>query len=155
MEDLILVKHAAGAPGLRMLGLGPNLLPHRGIDKLKSLLEENSSWSKNRKKKDLKIMLSRSLVIVSAWTESKLIGFGRATSDEIYRTVLWDIVVDGEYRKNGVGKRIILTILNNKYISKTEKIYLMTTNCERFYSKMGFELEKSQNLMILDKNSID
>ena len=93
MKDLLLVKHASGAPGLRLFGIGPYLLPQMGILKLQRLLDRNTSWAASRKKNDIKKMLSKSDVIVSAWQENNLIGFGRATSDKVFRAVLWDIVL--------------------------------------------------------------
>tara|TARA_B100000902_G_C26886872_1_gene705395 strand:+ start:84 stop:545 length:462 start_codon:yes stop_codon:yes gene_type:complete len=152
MNDLIIVKHASGAPGLRLFGLGPNFIPKQGLIKLKSLLEQNASWAKNRNINDLKYMLSNSTVVVSLWEKSALLGFGRATSDRIYRSVLWDIVVDSKYHNLGLGKVIVKTILDNNLISNTEKIYLMTTNCKNFYSKMGFANQENQTLMAFIKD---
>tara|TARA_Y100001968_G_scaffold289958_1_gene293364 strand:+ start:1177 stop:1638 length:462 start_codon:yes stop_codon:yes gene_type:complete len=149
MEDLFLVKHATGAPGLRLLGLGPMLLPQRGIKKLKSFLDRNTTWAKRRRNQEIKKMLSYSAAIVSVWKKNQLIGFGRATSDGIYRAVLWDIVVEKKYQKYGIGKLIVTSILENNVIANVEKIYIMTTNCEIFYLKMGFETERDQTLMML------
>ncbi len=147
MDDFILVKHAQGAPGFRLLGLGPKLWPQNGVRQLIHLLHENTPWAKTRSLKDTKIMLSKSTVIVSVWKKKNLIGFGRATSDESFRAVLWDIVVDQNYQKLGLGRKIVLAILENSQVSSAERIYLMTTNCETFYTKMGFKLETFQNLM--------
>ena len=154
MKDLLLVKHASGAPGLRLFGIGPSLLPQMGILKLQRLLNRNTSWAANRKKNDIKKMLSKSDVIVSAWKENNLIGFGRASSDQVFRSVLWDVVVEEKYQRFGVGKLIINTLLTNKVISQAERIYVMTTHFENFYSKMGFEVEKTQKLMILKKSKV-
>ncbi len=154
MKELILVKHASGAPGLRLFCIGPSLLPQMGILKLQRLLNRNTSWAANRNKNDIRKMLSKSDVIVSAWKENDLIGFGRATSDQVFRSVLWDVVVEKTYQRFGIGKLIINTLLTNKVISKAERIYVMTTHFEDFYSKMGFEVEKTQKLMILKKSKI-
>ncbi len=149
MNELLLVKHAYGSPGLRYLGLGPKFYPVRGIKKLQNLLNKNALWAKSRSIKDIKKMLSKSSVVVSLWEGNNLIGFGRATSDEIYRAVLWDIIVDKNYTNSGFGKTIVNAILKNKKIIKSERIYLMTTNCDKFYSKVGFKVETNQKLMTL------
>ena len=151
MKDLTLVKHAKGAPGLSVFGLGPMLLPQRGIIKLKSFLDRNTLWAKSRRNQEIKKMLSNSVAIVSVWKNNQIVGFGRATSDGIYRAVLWDIVVEKKYQKYGIGKLIVNSILENNLIVKVEKIYIMTTNCERFYLSMGFKTERDQTLMILKK----
>ena len=93
MSRIKLVTHAPGAPGLRFFGLGPNLMPMKGIYKLQHLLENHSFWAKGRSISNLKKLLGQSTVVVSLWRNKRMIGFGRATSDGIYRAVLWDIVV--------------------------------------------------------------
>ena len=153
MKDLILVQHASGAPGLRFLGMGPRFIPKRGIRKLQVLLDRNTSWATKRTEDNIRIMLSKSDAIVSVWKGNKLIGFGRATSDRIYRAVLWDIVVEKSYQRSGVGKLIVTSLISNRLIANAEKIYLMTTEFANFYKRMGFQLEKNQNLMILLKNN--
>ena len=152
MKDFILINHRPGAPGLRIFGLGPKLMPRKGIQKLQVLLDENTSWANQRNTNDIKLMLSQSDVVISVWKDKKLIGFGRASSDQVYRAVLWDIVVDKNHQKLGIGKKIIKSLLSSQLISKVEKIYIMTTKLEEFYSKMGFQLEKNQKLMFLNSN---
>tara|TARA_Y100001968_G_C19064796_1_gene575475 strand:+ start:90 stop:557 length:468 start_codon:yes stop_codon:yes gene_type:complete len=154
MNKVTLVKHASGAPGLKYLGLGPSFSPVNGIKKLQHLLNNNTLWAHSRSYKDIRKMLNRSSVVVSIWKGSKLIGFGRATSDGIFRAVLWDIVVDNEYQNSGFGKIIVKALLENPLILKTERVYIMTTNCGEFYTKMGFEIEGSQTLMRL-KNYVN
>ena len=147
MNDLIVLNHAAGSPGLRLMGLGPQLTPLRGLIKLQKLLNENTSWARARNTKQIKNMLSNSQVIISVWKNKNLIGFGRATSDSTFRAVLWDIVVEKNHQHLGIGSRIINSILYHPRIKNVEKIYTMTTHCEEFYSKMGFRKEKNQILM--------
>tara|TARA_B100000579_G_scaffold355182_1_gene310425 strand:- start:205 stop:666 length:462 start_codon:yes stop_codon:yes gene_type:complete len=152
MNKLILVKHLSGAPGLRFFGLGPKFSPIQGLKQLQYLLNSNTLWAKNRTIKDIKKMLSRSTVVVTLWTGKNLIGFGRATSDEIFRAVLWDIVVDKNHQNLGFGKTIVKSILDNNLILKAERVYIMTTNCDEFYSKVGFQVERNQKLMILNQD---
>ena len=151
MKNFNLIQHASGAPGLRIFGLGPKYIPQNGIKKLQTLFDENTSWASERNKNDIKKMLSRSDVVVSVWKDTKLIGFGRATTDKVYRAVLWDIVVDKKHQKFGIGKNIVKSLLSNQLILNVEKVYLMTTNFGKFYSKMGFKFEENQNLMFLEK----
>ena len=97
-------------------------------------------------------MLFYSTVVVSLWHHNKLIGFGRATSDLVFRAVLWDVVIDSKHQGLGMGKLIIEAILKNKNIRSVEKIYLMTTNSSEFYKQLGFNINKKQSLLILNKN---
>ena len=147
-RELILIKHFKGAPGLRFFGIGPNLLPCNGLFKLKILLDKNTSWAKNREIKDLKTCLANSDVIVSLWSNNKILGFGRALSDGVYRSVLWDIVIDHNHQGKGYGKLIVNSLLESKRIKESDKIYLMTTNQKDFYYQLGFNEVFSQNLLI-------
>jgi len=147
-RNIILIKHFKGAPGLRLFGIGPNFLPCRGLYKLKVLLDKNTSWAKNRRIKDLKNCLANSDVIVSIWSNNKILGFGRGLSDGTYRSVLWDIVIDHNHQGKGYGKLIVNALLESRRIKQSEKIYLMTSNQKEFYSQIGFEEVFSQNLLI-------
>ena len=147
-KGIKLVKHLKGAPGLRFYGIGPNFLPCNGLCKLKVLLDQNTSWAKNRKIKDLKNCLANSDVIVSLWSNNKILGFGRALSDGVYRSVLWDIVIDHNHQGKGYGKLIVNSLLESKRIKESDKIYLMTTNQKDFYYQLGFNEVFSQNLLI-------
>ena len=154
MSEISIINHAPGAPGLRYLGLGPKRLPINGIGKLQALLNENTFWAKERKTSELKIMLAHSIAIVSIWRKDRLIGFGRATSDHIYRAVLWDIVIANDMQGLGLGKIVLKSILSSKYIKKIQKVYLMTTYGSEFYEQLGFKINSNQSLMLLDKNQL-
>ena len=148
MKPVFLIKHSKGALGLRLFGLGPNLKPTKGLNKLQKFLHRNAFWAKNRKIKDLKKCLANSDVIVSIWSNNEPVGFGRALSDGIYRGVLWDIVIDQDHQGKGYGKMIVKSILESKKIKYTKKIYLMTTNKKLFYSQVDFKEVSSQNLLV-------
>ena len=148
MKEISLVSHSKGALGLRVLGLGPNLKPTNGLKKLQKLLDKNAFWAKNRSIDDLKKCLSNSDVIVSLWVGNEIVGFGRALSDGIYRGVVWDIVIDQNHQGKGFGTLIIKKLLSSKKIKNTKKLYLMTTNKKKFYSKYDFKEVTSQELLI-------
>ena len=50
--------------------------------------------------------------MVSLWRGKRLVGFGRATSDGCSRAVLWDIVVAGDLKGHGLGRRVIDELLH-------------------------------------------
>ena len=148
MKEISLIEHSKGAIGLRLFGLGPNLRPNKGLLKLQHFFNRNAFWAKGRTINDLKKCLANSDVIISIWRDNKIVGFGRALSDGVYRGVLWDIVIDKDHQGNGYGKLIIKKLLNSKKIKNTQKIYLMTTNKKLFYCQEDFEEVTSQNLLV-------
>ena len=148
MKEISLINHSKGALGLRVLGLGPNLRPTNGLNKLQRLLDRNAFWAKSRTINDLKKCLANSDVIVSLWVGNEIVGFGRALTDGIYRGVLWDIVIDQHHQGKGFGSLIVKNLLSSKKIRNTKKIYLMTTNKKKFYSQFNFNEITSQDLLI-------
>ena len=149
LNSIQIIKHFPGAPGLMILGMGPKGRLVKGLQKLKKLLDEETFWANGRDYRSLRTMLFNSTEIISIWEGDCLIGFGRATSDKIYRAVLWDIVVKSEFKGVGLGKLIVENLINQKSIKNVEKIYLMTTKKRSFYTKLGFKKENQQELMIL------
>ena len=149
MKDISLIKHASSAPGLRLFGLGPSFKPVKGLKKLQVLFNQNTLWAKDRTLDQIKRMLANSNVIITIWYKNNLVGFGRATTDQVYRAVLWDIVVSQNVQRVGLGKIIVEELLKDKKINSAEKIYLMTTDSQDFYTQLGFKVNNNQILMML------
>ena len=150
MKDISLIKHASSAPGLRLLGLGPAFKPMKGLEKLQILFNKNTLWAQDRNLDQIKKMLANSNVIITIWKKNNLVGFGRATTDQVYRAVLWDIVVSKDLQRVGLGKIIVDELLKDKKINSAEKIYLMTTDSKDFYTQLGFKVNIKQSLMVLN-----
>ena len=148
MARIQLVRHASGAPGLRWLGLGPDLKPSRSLLKLKHLLDKHAFWARGRSHRELREMLAGSTVVISLWRGKRMIGFGRATSDGIYRAMLWDIVVVGDLQGCGLGRQVVAALLASSAIRGVERVYLMTTNGSVFYKQLGFRNVNNQHLLI-------
>tara|TARA_B100000214_G_C23872796_1_gene583473 strand:+ start:486 stop:947 length:462 start_codon:yes stop_codon:yes gene_type:complete len=148
MEGISIIKHCKGSLGLRYFGLGPYMTPSRGLKKLGNLLNKETFWASNRNCKCLKIMLANSTEVISVWRKGEMIGFGRATSDKIYRAVLWDIVVASNFQGHGLGRIIVEELLKKSSLKSVEKIYLMTTNCLKFYENLNFGQIASQSLLL-------
>jgi N-acetylglutamate synthase-like GNAT family acetyltransferase len=93
-------------------------------------------------------MLAGSQAVVSAWEHSKLVGFGRANSDGVFRAVLWDVVVAGSHQGQGLGRRLVRALLEAPALQGVERVYVMTTQSSGFYTQLGFTLMESQHLMV-------
>ena len=135
-----LIRHRRGAWRLRR---APGQL-----QQLQRLLDAHSFWASGRSKRELSRMLTRSQAVISAWQGSRLVGFGRATSDGVLRAVLWDVVVAGEHQGRGLGRRIVEALLQEPALQGVERTYLMTTNSAGFYEQLGFTAVENQRLML-------
>jgi ribosomal protein S18 acetylase RimI-like enzyme len=115
---------------------------------LQALLNKSAFWAVDRTIEDLKIALDRSEPVVSAWDEDKLIGFARATSDGIYRATIWDVVIDSDYQRLGLGRKLVETVLAHNCMQRVEKIYLTTTHQQSFYERLGFVVNTSTTMRL-------
>jgi ribosomal protein S18 acetylase RimI-like enzyme len=151
LTSVRIVCHGRSAPALR-LGLDPALRPARAMEQLQHLLNSNAFWGQGRSPDDLRRMVRNSAVCVTAWRGQQLIGFGRATSDGVFRGTIWDVVVDAASSGQGIGKAVVETLLGSPALNTCERIYLMTTNSAEFYKKLGFQQPPAQVLMLKEKS---
>ena len=143
-RSIQLIHHRHGGMRLR--------LARGSLAQLQALLNGHSFWARGRSKRELKQMLKRSDAVVSAWKDTKLIGFGRATSDWVFRATLWDVVVAEDWQGQGVGRRVVESLLKDQALTGVERIYLMTTNSCGFYEQLGFKVKLNQQLMLLTES---
>ena len=119
---------------------------------LQELFNLAAFWAKGRSIKDWSIALANSEPVISVWDRELLIGFARATSDGIYRATIWDVVIHPDYLGNGLGSKLVETVLSHPRMQKVERVYLMTTHQEEFYKKIGFQVNNTTT-MVLDNHS--
>ena len=72
----------------------------------------------------------------------------------IFKQVFYFVTLTKTALRSITEKVTILPYGNskNKNIQSVEKIYLMTTNSSEFYKQLGFNINKKQSLLILNKN---
>jgi ribosomal protein S18 acetylase RimI-like enzyme len=119
------------------------------LGQLRQLFDSHSFWAQNRSRVALARMLLGSCSVVSAWHDGRLVGIGRATSDGVFRAVLWDVVVAADYQGHGLGRRIVQALIASPAVASAERVYLMTTNSGGFYQRLGFTGDHGQQLLVL------
>ena len=137
---IVVIRHGSGALRLR-------LWPGR-VQQLRRLLDQDSFWGQGRSVVQLRRMLAASQASVSLWDGPRLVGFGRASSDWVFRAVLWDVVVAESHRNLGLGRRVVEELLHCAAVRGVERVYLMTTNSEGFYRHLGFDASHRQHLLV-------
>ena len=123
---------------------------HADIDlyQLQELFNLTAFWAKGRSIKDWGIAIVNSEPVISIWDRELLIGFARATSDGIYRATIWDVVIHPDYQGNGLGSKLVETVLSHPRMQKVERVYLMTTHQQKFYEKIGFQVNKTTTMVL-------
>ncbi|MBD2138418.1 GNAT family N-acetyltransferase [Anabaena sp. FACHB-1237] len=122
---------------------------------LQELFNITAFWAKERSIEDLAIAIANSEPVISVWDKERLIGFARATSDGIYRATIWDVVIHPQYQGNGLGTKLVETVLSHPRVQKVERVYLMTTHQQEFYKKIGFEVNHTTTMVVYNQSELD
>jgi len=88
------------------------------------------------------IALKNSLFIVSLWDKDKLIGLGRIVGDQGITYVVTDIMVDPEYQRKGIGKKIMKEIDSYLEQNTDQEAYvclIANKPADKLYSQFWFE----------------
>ena len=100
-------------------------------------LLEQTDWANRRGPLDLQQMLDRSQLTLGVWDEDHLIGFARVISDDRYRALIDDVVVDSAYRGQGIASKML-----DKLLKRMQHIETIMLDCapelEEFYGRFGF-----------------
>ncbi len=101
-----------------------------------SELYEHVGWSRPLNEKELREVLEAGPA-VGAWDGERLVGFVRALSDGHLAAYVEDVMVHKDYRRGGVGERIMSRLLEE--IKQSANVSLF---CERpvarFYERNSF-----------------
>lgn len=82
-------------------------------------------------------MYDNSNLVISAWDDEKLVGVVRAITDSVWYTFLADLAVDPEYKKLGIGRKLI-ELIKAKVGEQTCIILLSVPTAMEYYPKVGF-----------------
>jgi ribosomal protein S18 acetylase RimI-like enzyme len=89
---------------------------------------------------DLIKAIANSWHTVSVYVHDKLVGFGRVNTDGIMHAMIYEVIVDPDYRRNGFGTRIVDTLVNKCLEANIHDIQLFCApGYQSFYEKCGFK----------------
>lgn len=123
------------------------------LHQLQKLFDVSAFWAQDRSLEDLNIAINNSNPVITVWDQQKLIGFARAISDGIYRATIWDVIIHPEYQGSGLGSKLVETVLSHPCIHRVERIYLMTTHQQRFYQRIGFQLNSTSTMVLYNQSN--
>ncbi|BCZ48102.1 N-acetyltransferase [Clostridium gelidum] len=99
----------------------------------------NSFWSPEIKIHEVKKGAINSALIVGAFVnDTEQIGYGRVISDKTRFAYITDVYIDVNFRKKGIGQKIINYILNNQKLEDVYQWLLITKDAHGVYNKVGF-----------------
>ena len=104
-------------------------------------LFETTAW--NRKygvtAVDLERAIANSWTVCCAYNKDELVGFGRVISDGILYAMIYDMIVATEFRKKGIGSRILEELVEQCREAGIREVQLFSAEGKKsFYEKRGF-----------------
>ena len=101
-------------------------------------LFKQTGWANARDPLEIQQMLDRSHFTLGVWDEDHLIGFSRVITDDRYRALIDDVVVDSAYRGQGIASEML-----DKMLKRMQHIEIVMLDCaselEGFYGRFGFK----------------
>jgi ribosomal protein S18 acetylase RimI-like enzyme len=103
---------------------------------------------------ELLTAIERSWYSISAYSEDRLIGYGRIISDGIHHAFIIDLIVSPSCQGNGIGSELLKKLIQKCTQHNIRDIQLFSAkNKFEFYEKYGFQkrLEDSPGMQFVYK----
>jgi GNAT superfamily N-acetyltransferase len=98
-------------------------------------------WTKGRKKADVERLIANA-GLVFAFIDplnEELVAFARATTDGVYKAMLFDIIIKDSWRNTGLGRLLMDTIMEDPVLSQvTHRELYCLEDMLPFYERWGF-----------------
>ncbi|MCY3866730.1 MAG: GNAT family N-acetyltransferase [Chloroflexi bacterium] len=108
-------------------------------------LFKQTGWANTRNPLDVQQMLDRCHFTLGVWDEDQLIGFSRVITDDRYRALIDDVVVDSAYRGQGIASEML-----DKMLKRMQHIETIMLDCapelESFYGRFGFKAKDCSSM---------
>jgi N-acetylglutamate synthase-like GNAT family acetyltransferase len=108
------------------------------VDFIFNFLNTQSYWAKGISKEKLQTAIQES-VCFGVYHEQQQIGFARVISDKSTFAYLADVFIIPAYRKQGLSKWLVQTILAYADFKDLRRWLLATADAHELYKKFGFE----------------
>ncbi|MDL2298292.1 GNAT family N-acetyltransferase [Synergistaceae bacterium OttesenSCG-928-D05] len=82
-----------------------------------------------------------SQIVRFVYDGDKLIAIGRALTDFISQSSIYDVAVSPDYQKGGIGRQLVESLMQE--CDGTNILMCVYPGCEVFYKKFGFRLLKT------------
>ncbi|WP_410769485.1 GNAT family N-acetyltransferase [Fontibacillus sp. BL9] len=110
-------------------------------------------WSDGRETSEMlkyfNLPFKNSTLVISAWSNDRLIGVVRVLSDKIVRSIIYDLAIDPEFQDQGIGRELIKRCV--EHFPNSEWLVQTTDRISGYYEKIGFKRQGNVFLSIPSK----
>ncbi len=110
-------------------------------------LYQQQWWSAGRSLADVREMLAATSLIFGLVDSlnGRLVGFCRVLTDFTFRGMLYDVIVDGTFRQQGLGRRLMEAVRDDPRLSRVQSISLWCKpELVPLYEKFGFAVASGE-----------
>jgi GNAT superfamily N-acetyltransferase len=109
------------------------------FDKITQMLAK-SFWCPGIKKGEVIQGAQNSALVIGAFlANGEQVGYARVISDKTRFAYILDVMVDENYRKQGIGQAMVNAILQHSELSNIYQWLLITKDAHGVYAKSGFK----------------
>lgn len=92
-------------------------------------------------------------VCFGVFHEGKQIGFARVITDYSEFASIWDVFINEEHRRKGIGQALMQYLLDHPKLKGIFRWFLMTEDMHPLYLKFGFKTEAYNPYVMMKVNS--
>ena len=108
------------------------------VELIHNFLSNDSYWAKGRSLETVKISIENSLCFGVFSADDKMAGFARVVTDYSVFGWIMDVFIHPDYRKLGLGKMLMDSIMTYEKLQGLQRWGLATNDAHGLYEKYGF-----------------
>ena len=112
-------------------------------------LFQTAPWARDRTLAQIKVMLKQTDLVATIWHGAELVGMARVSTDFAFRAVLWDVIVERRWLGQGLGTRLVKSLLAHPRLKSVDQFWLYTTSKQGFYERLGFKAYPRNTMRLL------
>ncbi len=109
-------------------------------------LYQGEWWTRGRSLGDVRRVVQHSDLVIAICSEpeGRLVAFARVLTDRVFKAVIFDVIVAPERRKEGLGRRLMDSIVRHPELRQVRHVELYCLpEMVAFYEKWGFSTDVS------------
>lgn len=107
------------------------------FDVVTSMLS-GSYWCTGIRKDEVIMAARNSALLAGAFVNNQQVGYARIISDKSRFAYLLDVIVDENYRRQGIGQALVKYIMDHPEVKDVYQWLLITRDAHGVYRKLGF-----------------